>query len=414
MKKTKAKPARDRICVLAQLCKLIPSHATSRIARELGDEKRARSFSAWSHVVALLYAQLCHSISLADVCDATALRLSRLSLLRGAVPPVRNTLSHANTKRNPKLMEQLFWETLHHLENSAPRFGPKGRYTGVPRRFKRAIHAIDSSTIALVANCIDWAKHRRRKAAAKLHLRLDLQSFLPRFAIVEEAAHHDNTRARELCANLKDGEIALFDKAYIDFGHLHDLDARGVWWVTRAKGNMDFKVVRRGKVDKSKGILHDDTIRLRGKKSREAYPGELRRVVAMVEIDGKQVEMVFISNNLSWAASSIAELYLARWGIEVFFKQLKQTLQLSGFIGYSKNAIQWQVWAALLVWLLARFQAFLSQWPHSFSRLMALLRSHAWELLRIGHLLEFHGTATGLPRMVAAPDQAYLPGLEPR
>jgi len=340
--------------------------------------------------------------------------MSRLSLLRGAVPPVRNTLSHANTKRNPQLMERLFWETLHHLENSAPSFGPKGRYIGVPRRFKRAIHAVDSSTIALVANCIDWAKHRRRKAAAKLHLRLDLQSFLPRFAIVEEAAHHDNTRARELCADLKDGEIALFDKAYIDFGHLRDLDARGVWWVTRAKDNMDFKVVCRGKANKSKGVLRDDTIRLRGKKSSAAYPGELRRVVAMVEIDGNQVEMVFISNNFKWAASSITELYLARWGIEVFFKQLKQTLQLAGFIGYSKNAIQWQVWAALLVWLLARFQAFLSQWPHSFSRLMALLRSHAWELLRVGQLLEFHGTATGLPRMVAAPDQAYLPGLEPR
>jgi hypothetical protein len=414
MKKTKTKPARNRICVLAQLCKLIPSHATSRIVRELGDEKRARSFSAWSHVVALLYAQLCHSISLADVCDATALRLSRLSLLRGAVPPVRNTLSHANTKRNPKLMERLFWETLHHLENSMPKFGPKGRYTGVPRRFKRAIHAIDSSTIALVANCIDWAKHRRRKAAAKLHLRLDLQSFLPRFAIVEEAAHHDTTRARELCADLKDGEIALFDKAYIDFGHLNDLDARGVWWVTRAKDNMEFKVVSRRKADKSEGILRDDAIRLKVKKSSKAYPGELRRVVAMVEIDGKQVEMAFISNNFKWAASSITELYLARWGIEVFFKQLKQTLQLSGFIGYSKNAIQWQVWAALLVWLLARFQAFLSQWPHSFSRLMALLRSHAWELLSVGQLLKFHGTAAGLPRMIATPDQAYLPGLEPR
>ncbi|RKX35480.1 MAG: IS4 family transposase [Verrucomicrobia bacterium] len=412
--KNKNKPARDRVCVLAQLCKLIPSHATSRIARDLGDAKRARSFTAWSHVVALLHAQLCHSISLADVCDSMALRTSRLSLLRGATAPARNTLSHANTKRNPKLMEQLFWETLRHLENASPRFGPKGRYSGVPKRFKRAIHAIDSSTIALVANCIDWAKHRRRKAAAKLHLRLDLQCFLPRFAIVEEASHHDNTRARELCADLKDGEIALFDKAYIDFLHLHDLAGRGVWWVTRAKDNMQFKGVRRGKADTSRGILRDDTIRLKGSKSREAFPGELRRVVAMVEIDGKKIKMVFITNNFKWAASSVCELYLARWGIEVFFKQLKQTLRLSGFIGYSKNAIQWQVWAALLVWLLARFRAFLSQWPHSFSRLMALLRSHAWELLHVGDLLEFHGTAGGLPRMVATPNQAYLPGLEPR
>jgi hypothetical protein len=412
--KNKTKPARDKVCVLAQLCKLIPSHATSRIARELGDEKKARTFSAWSHVVALLHAQLCHSISLADVCDAMALRDSRLSLLRGAVAPVRNTLSHANTNRNPKLMEQLFWETLRHLETRAPKFGPKGRYSGVPKRFKRAIHAIDSSTIALVANCIDWAKHRRRKAAAKLHLRLDLQSFLPRFAIVEEASHHDNTRARELCADLKDGEIALFDKAYIDFLHLHDLNGRGVWWVTRAKDNMQFRTVRRGKADKSKGILRDDTIRLKGKKSRGAYLGELRRVVAMVEIESKSVKMVFITNNFKWAVSSVCDLYLARWGIEVFFKQLKQTLRLSGFIGYSKNAIQWQVWAAMLVWLLARFQAYLSQWPHSFSRLMALLRSHAWELLRVGELLKFHGTAGGLPRMVAAPDQAYFVGFEPK
>ena len=87
---------------------------------------------------------------------------------------------------------------------------------------------------------------------------------------------------------------------------------------------------------------------------------------------------------------------------------------LAGFIGYSKNAIQWQVWAALLVWLLARFQAFLSQWPHSFSRLMALLRSHVWERIHALELLRFHGTAGGLPRMMATPDQAYLPGLEPR
>lgn len=375
---------------------------------------RSRTYSAWSHVVALLFAQMCHSISLADVCDAMALRVSRLLHLRGATPPARNTLSYANRNRDPKLMERLFWETLAHLEGIAPKFGPRGRYSGVPRRFKRTIHAIDSSTIALVANCIDWAKHRRRKAAAKLHLRLDLQCFLPRFAIIEEAAHHDTTRARRLCADLKDGEIALFDKAYVDFGHLYELGQRGVWWVTRAKDNMQYDVVRSDDVDQSKGILRDDIIRLKVKKSQEDYPGLIRRVVALVEIDGKQVEMVFISNNFKWAPSSIAGLYMARWGIEVFFKQLKQTLRLSGFIGYNKNAIQWQVWAALLVWLLARFHAFLSGWSHSFSRLVALLRSHAWDLLHAVQLLQFHGTAGGLPRMVATPDQAYLPGFKPR
>ena len=122
---------------------MIPSHATSKIARELGQEKFARSFDAWSHVVCLLYSQLCHSISLADVCDALALRFSRLSLLRGARAPARNTLSHANTRRDPELIQQLFWKTLQYLEGIAAGFGPSGRYRALPRRFRRAIHAVE-------------------------------------------------------------------------------------------------------------------------------------------------------------------------------------------------------------------------------------------------------------------------------
>jgi len=411
---TKHKPARRKVCVLAQLCKHIPSHAVSRIARELGEEKKARTFSAWSHVVSLLYAQLCHCISLPDVCDALALRKSRLSLLRGATPPRRNTLSHANTERNPELMEKLFWETLNHLTSRSPRFGPAGRYSGVPRRFRRTIHAIDSSTISLVANCIDWAKHRRRKAAAKLHLTLNLQTFLPTIAIVEEAAHHDSTRARELCIPLKEGEIVVFDKAYVDFKHLFELDERGLFWVTRSKDNMNYTVIEELPTPVGQGIIHDQTIVLNADKSQNAYPKPLRIVTALVEINGKNVEMTFISNNFKWAASSVAGLYQSRWGIEVFFKQLKQTLKLSGFIGYSKNAIKWQIWAALLVWLLSRYVAFVSGWTHSFSRLMALLRSYSWDRFDLNELLQFHGTAGGLPRMVALPGQAYLVGFEPK
>ena len=361
--KTKNKPARRRVCILAQLCKYIPSHAVSRIARELGDEKKARTFSAWSHVVSLLYAQLCHCISLPDICDALALRKSKLSLLRGATPPKRNTLSHANKKRNPELMKRLFWETLNHLTTLNRGFGPTGRYCGVPRRFKKTIQAIDSSTISLVANCMDWAKHRRQKAAAKLHLTLNLQTFLPAFAIVEEASHHDSTRAWELCALLKEGEIAVFDKAYVDFKHLSALNARGVYWVTRAKDNMSYTVVEELPVNTAQGILRDQVIVLNTEKSQNAYPKTLRLVTALVEINGKEVEMTFITNNFKWAASSVAGLYQSRWGIEVFFKQLKQTLKLSG-------------------------------WIHSFSRWMALLRSYAWEKFDLSESLQFHGTAT--------------------
>jgi len=118
-----------------------------------------------------------------------------------------------------------------------------GNWRGPAFRFKLPIHVIDSTTMELVANCLDWAKHRRRKAAAKTHLRLNLQSLLPGFALVDTAAEHDNLRARELCADLKSGEIALFDKGYVDFDHLRDLEERGIFWVTRAKENMAYEVV---------------------------------------------------------------------------------------------------------------------------------------------------------------------------
>jgi len=177
---------------------------------------------------------------------------------------------------------------------------------------------------------------------------------------------------------------------------------------------MSYRVKRRLKADRSKAILTDQIIELRGAASRADYPIFMRRIVAEVQIDGKTQTMVFLTNNLDWAASSVCELYQARWGIEVFFKQIKQTLKLAGFIGYSKRAIQWQIWAALLVWLLARFQAYQSKWDHSFTRLVALVRSHAWECISLMDLLHFHGTAAPPLRMMATAHQAYLPGLQPR
>ena len=184
----------------------------------------------------------------------------------------------------------------------------------MPRRFKRAVYAIDSSTIQLVANCIDWAKHRRRKAAAKLHLRLDLRSYLPAFAIIDTAAHNDNRRAREICAELHDGEIALFDKAYVDFQHLLDLTRRGVFWVTRAKDNMAYRVKKRNIKRRQGRILRDDLILLTGVKTCKYYPTPFRLVRAIVEVNGEDREMTFITNNMQWAASSIADLYKSRWG----------------------------------------------------------------------------------------------------
>ena len=415
MKKKKHKsPTRSKLLVLRQVCNLIPTHLVSELAGETGATAMARTFSHWSHVVALLFAQLTHAISLNDVCDSLRLYGGKLVGVRGATPPSRNNLSNANKRRPAAIAEKLFWRTLKHLQNQSPGFAGRSAGKPVAPRFKAPISIVDSTTIQLVANCLDWAKHRRRKAAAKCHLRLDLHSHLPRFALVDTARDNDAQRAREVCAGLRAGEIVVFDKAYVDFAHLYDLDQRGIWWVTRAKDHLQYRVVRR-RLNKPEGkILRDDEIALTGTHSLARYPIGLRRVVALVEVDGVEREMVFLTNNFTWAPSSVAQLYRCRWQIEVFFKQIKQTLQLADFLGNSANAVRWQVWTALLIYVLLRYMAFLSHWASSFVRLWAVVRSGLWLKLDMVALLKSYGTAGGDFRLLGQPEQAYLPGFRPQ
>lgn len=407
MKKKKIKPTPSKLSILKQICNLIPPHLVSRIAQETGVEDKSRSFSPWSHVVSLTLAQLAHSIGLNDVCDSLQMHSGALSTIRGATAPSRNGLSNANRERPAEMAEQLFWSTLEGLLGECPEFAA-GKRRGPAFRFRLPIHIVDTTVLELVANCMDWAKHRRRKAAAKTHMRLNLQSLLPSFVLVDTAGEHDNKRAREICAGVKSGEIVLFDKGYLDFEHLRDLGQREVNWVTRAKENMSYIVAKSLPKSKDPKILRDEVIMLTNLK--EPAPELMRRVVALVEIDGVEREMFFLTNNLEWSARSVADLYRCRWQIEVFFKQIKQTLQLADFLGHSANAVRWQVWIALLVYVLLRYLSHLSKWAHSFTRLFTILRAVLWAKLDLLKLLASYGTAKGSFRNLAQPEQAYFPG----
>ncbi len=403
-------PTASNFTVLRQLCNYIPPHLVPKLARETGVDEKTRTFDEWSHIVSLCYAQVTHSIGLNDVCDALQLNSGPLSALRGATPPTRNNLSHANKVRDAVMAEKLFWAVYAYLGDLSPKFVSGKSAKRFARRFKRTIHLVDSTTIELIASCMDWAKHRRRKAAAKCHLRLDLQSFLPRFAIIDTAREADAKRARELCAGIKDGEIVIFDKAYIDFEHLYDLELRGVVWVTRAKENLQYEVVQAYPVKAGGKVVSDELVGLKNPTSQKAYPALMRRIVAWVEVDGKERLMTFLTNQLTWSPESVVELYRCRWQIEVFFKQIKGSLQLADFLGTSANAVRWQVWTALLVYLLLRYLAFLSDWAHSFSRLFAVVRTCLWRKLDLLKLLARYGTAGGNFRYLARPEQAFFPG----
>src|SRR5690606_20775853 len=201
--------------------------------------------------------------------------------------------------------------------------------------------------------------------------------------------------------------------AYIDLAHLFGLLVRGVCWVTRTKTTTNLRVVKKRLRRPQGHILRDDEVILANPNSRGEYPHRMRRVTARVELDGKEVVMEFLTNNFDWSAATVADLYRSRWQIEVFFKQIKQTLQLCDFLGHSANAVRWQVWTALLLYVLLRFHAFVHGWAHSFTRLFTLLRALTWDRIDLADLLAFYGTAGGRWRMRAQPEQGYLPGLSP-
>lgn len=401
------KPTKHKFTVLKQICELIPRNLVHTLAKKHGVDKKSRTFKPWSHVVALVFTQLSHALSLNDVSDTLRNHSGVLTTIRRATPPSRNGLSYANRERNADMAEELFWKMMDHLKTVNPKFGAGKKYSGFPRRFKRVINVVDSTTIQLVSNCIDWAKHRRRKAAAKCHMRLDLETFLPRFAIVRESKG-DASEAKELCAGMQAGEIVIFDKAYVDYDHLFHLDSRGIFWITRAKDNMAYKVLKSNPVKGN--VISDQEITLVTTSSQKKYTKSFRLIRAKVEINGKMECLSFITNNINWAASSICDLYKARWAIEVFFKQMKQTLQLADFLGHSKQAVRWQIWTALLTYVLLRFIAFQSKWKGTFARLFTILRGTLWSTLSMFSILDCCGTAGGNPKVIARPAQAYLPG----
>ncbi len=161
----------------------------------------------------------------------------------------------------------------------------------------------------------------------------------------------------------------------------------------------------KGKVSK------DIKIKLTGISTKNHYKKEFRLVEIEVEVNGKIKKMSFITNNFEWSPNSIADLYKSRWGIEVFFKEIKQTLQISDFLGYNENAVQWQVWTALTVYLLLRYIAHIKQWKFSFPRLFTVIRSVLWTKVDLDKVIESCGTASDPKKIRGAPEQAFLPGL---
>ena len=410
MNKTK-KATRVSYHILWQIVHQIPRWLIEKLANKHGID--ARKFSETSHVAMLLLGHLIHARCMTEICDNASMNRSKLFMVRRATPAPRNTFSHANRTRDASLAEDLYWETLDALRKRSPGFAPiDPKPGGFLSRFRnRTISAADSTVIPLALNCMSSFPYRKQKAAAKAHMRLNVGCFLPSVVVISDGNTSDLSQSEKLAEGLKAGDIFIVDRGYVDFSFFNLLSESTIFWVTRQRGSMAYEVVKSR--DKAEDIISDEEVRLTIENTSKKYPGTFRRIEAMVEVDGRKRSMVFITNNLAWSARTICELYKARWTIESFFKELKQTLQLSDFIGTNENAVEWQIWTGLLLHLLLHYFKFLSGWKKSFSRLVGLAKTGVWMFEDFLEILKAYGTAGPPQRPQSRVIQQYLTGFEP-
>ena len=410
-KKSKATRKRMISCFAQIVQEHIPGWKIEEIA---ADEKvKARRFSYSSQVYLLMLSQFLHLFSLNEIVDVSKIYAPELSRIRGITPASLNTFSNANRTRDPKVVQSFFWTVYDMFSKNEPGF-VKGRHHGRLSKFKlRGIYAIDSTTIQLAYWCIDWAKHRQKKAAVKVHMVANVANRLPHFCVFGKAKDHDSKKEDELFNSLTEGDIGIADRAYNCFKALYGQSKRGVFFVVREKAGMKYEVVKKvAKKDLGENILSDETVRLTGQRTSKEYPDELRRVKARVKVDGRWRTMVFLTNNVEWAASTVADLYKARWEVELLFKELKQTLQLQDFYGENENAVQWQIWAALLTHLVLRWLKYKSGAACSYSRFAALVRAIVWLKKDAMAILSSYGIAPPPDSGGIASGMPYLPGFE--
>jgi hypothetical protein len=348
--------------IFSQLLQLFPRVEFQSLVKGHNAERHAKGFTCWGQFVSMLFCQLGRAHSLREIVNGLRSCEGKLKHL-GIDTPKRATLSYANEHRPWELYRDVFLSLYDRC--TATVGGRKKRF-----RFKNKLLSLDSSVIDLCLSIYDWAKFRRTKGAVKLHLVLDHDGYLPRFAVITDGKVSDVRVAHVL--QFDPGTIVVDDRGYNDYTLFGTWTAQGVYFVTRMKDNALYEVIETRRVPQNRNILRDEVIRLTGIKAEEKCPHPLRRVEAY-DPETDRVFM-FLTNHLQLGASTISAVYKDRWAIEQFFKALKQNLKIKTFVGTSANAVKIQIWTALIALLILKYLQLKSQYNWSLSNLVALLR----------------------------------------
>jgi hypothetical protein len=362
--------------VFAQLMRHLPLSTFRRCVAHYGGEHKVKSFSCLDQYLCMAFAQLTYRESLRDIQACLRAQASKLYHLgiRGAI--ARNTLANANATRD--------WRIYASFAQRLIRMA-RGLYVNEPFGMDLAetVYALDATTIDLCLSVFPWAPFRAAKAAIKLHTLLDLRGNIPSFIHISDGKVHEVNVLDLLLP--EPGAYYVMDRAYLDFERLYRLHEAGSFFVTRAKSNLKAERRYSHPVDRASGVICDQTVVLSGFYSHKGFPVPLRRIKYRDPKTDKR--LIFLTNQFTLPALSIADLYRCRWQVELFFKWIKQHLRIKAFFGTSENAVKTQIWVAVSVYVLVAIVKKRLKLPLSLYESLQILSLTLFEQIPLDQLL---------------------------
>jgi len=360
--------------VLSQLLKLVPRLEFEKQANRCDGQRRSDALSRWSQFVALMIGQLGGRRSLRDI-EATARSQRHHRYHLGNQSISRSALGRANERLDYRFYEGLFQSLYQLCMSNQRRHG---------FRFKNKLFSLDASLIDVSMKVFPWANFGRKKSAFKLHLGLDHDGLIPAFACVTQGKVSDMVQARQLA--LPTGSVVVFDRGYNCYRWHNTLTENGIFFVSRIRGNAKYRVLERHAVTGCSAITSDQTIEYTALRKDGDKLTPIRRIGYRDPETGKHY--IFISNQFSWSAKTIADIYKQRWQVELFFKWIKQNLKIKAFLGNTENAVMTQIMAALCVYLLLAFLKFQSKIDKSLQQIIRLLQLNLFARRSLLELLQ--------------------------
>ena len=350
-----------RNTIFSQLMKLVSRHEFERVANRHHVGQIFRKTSHWDHFGALVVSQLGGKQSLRDI--EANLRVQHSLLYHSGMNTIsKSTLARLNEQQPSDLYQDLFYRLANRCKALAP---------GHKFRFKNPLYSMDSTLIDLSLKIFPWSDiNGGGKGAMKLHVGLNHRGYMPEFAVVTDGKKPDVKAANYL--RFPKGSIVAIDRGYTSFEYYKSLNQEGIFFVTRLRCDLSYRVIERRDVSKYKDVLSDQIIQFNGAKGKKYSDLRLRRVSYRDVQTGDRY--IFLTNHLALSPRTIAAIYKERWQIELFFKHIKQNLKIKSFLGQSVNAIKTQIWVAMCVQLLLLYLKWRGHISWSIQRIMRVLQ----------------------------------------